>query len=95
MAFRRRLDAGFGVDVFLGAIAFGAVAAEQSKDDGRASAGEENETPADDSTGDVGDQKDDDACVHEDSEQDSEVTFRHGVASSGGVDTSGEGNLLL
>ena len=81
--------------MFLGAVAFGAVAAEQAEDDGRASASEEDETSAADSTGNVGDQKDDDACIHEDGEQDSKVTFRHGVPRRVGLATSGEGNLLL
>jgi hypothetical protein len=70
--------------VFLGAVAFGAVAAKQAEDDGRASTGEEDETSADDFSGEVGDQKDDDACVHEDGEHDSKITFRHGVPRRAG-----------
>ena len=72
--------------MFLGAVAFGVVTAEKAEDDGRASAGEEDETSGDDFAGDVRDEKDDDACVHEDREHDSKVTFRHGVTHLGGID---------
>lgn len=50
------LDAGLGVEVLLiGAVAFGAVAAEEAEDDCGTGAGDEDEALGDDSAGDVGD----------------------------------------
>ena len=74
------LDAGFGVEVLpLGAVAFGAVTAEEAEDDGGACAGDEDEGLGDDSASDVGDEEDDDSCIHEDGEHNSKVAFRHGA----------------